>query len=220
MRNVKLLIIIVLINNFFFLSAQKKFNLELAPGFSLTPPLPLTISREGEEKMQLWAHYRTKSFTLPIYYSIRAGLSGPEKGWEVELNHHKIYLKNTPDNIERFSVSHGYNHLLINRTMKLNRFSQRIGAGVVIAHPECIIDGVQLNETLGMFGDGYYLAGVAAVYGIYKSFDINRFLYISLTSFCTGAWARVKVPSGHADVPMIALHFQVAPGIKIPFKKE
>jgi hypothetical protein len=197
--------------------AQKSLYFEFAPGISLVPPLPLKISLE-DEKIELWAHYKTRSFDLPFYYSIRAGISGEKSGWEVELNHHKVYLKNKPEAIERFSISHGYNHLLVSRTRKLAKLSDRIGIGVVIAHPESIIYGKQLNETKGLFNDGYYLAGPAAVYGVYKVLDINRFLQISFTAFGTAAWAWVKVAEGHASVPMVALHLQIAPGIKVPLR--
>jgi len=213
--------ILVVIFVFQFLSgfSQKQFHFEFASGMSYVPPLPLTVSQEGYERIQLWARYKTASFKLPLYYSVRLGWSQNNKGWEAEMNHLKVYLKNNPETIERFSISHGYNQIFVNRVRHYSSFSGRTGAGVVIAHPENTIREKQLDENRGIFGNGYYLAGPAFLIGLFRKAEIGPHFYVSFSGSVTAAWAWVKVSDGHASVPVCAFQIQIAPGLEIHQKE-
>lgn len=198
---------------------QRIFYLELAPGISYVPPMLLSVDQEGEERIFLWARYETASFKPPLYYSVRLGQTRNGKGWEAEMNHLKIYLKNTTREISRFSISHGYNQLFVNRLMYKGKVPVRVGAGVVIAHPENTIRGNMLEETGGIFGNGYYLAGPAILAGVRHRVNLTGWLFLSFSGNVTAAWASVKVSEGRASVPVVALQLQVAPGICTSFRK-
>lgn len=194
----------------------RRYFLEVAPGLSWVPPVPLTIRQEGFEKISLWAHYRTASFRLPLYYSIRMGFIDDGQGWEAEMNHLKVYLENRPPEVERFSVSHGYNQLLVNRLFRRGALDWRVGAGVVVAHPESVVRGRRQDERGGLFNNGYYLAGPVLLGGISRRLVVSSWFTLHFSGSVTAALARVKVSEGHATVPVAALQLQVAPGITLP----
>lgn len=196
---------------------QPCYHLELASGVSFVPPIPLVISQEGYHSVSLWARYETASFKLPLYYSVRIGQTREGKGWETEMNHLKIFLKNTTEEISRFSISHGYNQLLVNRLAFIGKLPVRVGTGVVLAHPESTVRGKKLDETRGILGKGYYLAGPAILAGVRHQMNLAEWLYLSFTGNITAAWATVKVSDGRASVPVVAFQLQVAPGIRKTF---
>src|SRR5688500_9990826 len=64
------------------------------------------------------ADYETRSFEGPLYYTVLTG-SGR---WDVELIHQKIYLQNPAGDVYSFSVSHGYNFILLNHGWRIGDF--------------------------------------------------------------------------------------------------
>lgn len=136
-----LLLLIYAVND-----AQTRWHINLTPGLSYVPPVPLSIKQENQETINLWAKYESAPLKLPPYYSVRLGFSKEGKGWEVEMNHLKVYLKNKPNEIGRFSISHGYNQILINRIFKTDRLNSKAGLGIVAAHPENSVRGHTLND--------------------------------------------------------------------------
>jgi len=210
---------VVLLLHPFITNAQENIRLEFAPGFSYVAPMPLKISQEGYPDIKMLAHYSTASFKLPIYYSVRAGLSKGNGGWEAEMNHLKIQLKNNPEEIEHFSVSHGYNQIFFSRVRHFENISGRIGIGMVVAHPESIIRGKMLEQSKKFFYKGYSLAGPAFMMGLFKEIETGKYFYFSFSGSVSAAWARIPVSDGYASVPVIAFHLQVAPGITVRIKK-
>lgn len=201
-------------------TSGRRYFLEVAPGLSWVPPVPLTIQQEGYEKISLWARYRTASFSLPLYYSVRMGFIDGGQGWEAEMNHLKVYLENTSPEVERFSVSHGYNQLLVNRLFRRRALDWRVGVGVVVAHPESVVRGRRQDERGGLFNNGYYLAGPVLLGGISRRLVVSSWFTLHFSGSVTAALARVKVSEGHATVPVAALQLQVAPGITLPALKQ
>lgn len=201
-------------------TSGRRYFLEVAPGFSWVPPVPLSIRQEGYDRIFLWARYHTASFKLPLYYSVRMGFMAGGQGWEAEMNHLKVYLENTPPEVERFSVSHGYNQLLVNRLFHRGGLDWRVGAGVVVAHPESVVRGRRQDERGGLFNNGYYLAGPVLLGGISRRLVVSSWFTLHFSGSVTAALARVKVSEGHATVPVAALQLQVAPGITLPALKQ
>jgi hypothetical protein len=125
----------------------------------------------------------------------------------VELVHHKLFLENPPPEVERFSVSHGYNLLLVGHGRETSRgLWARAGAGAVIAHPENTVRGLTLREDQGPFRLGYHLAGAAISAGLEGRLGLGDRLGLFLGGRLTGAYARVPVAGGHASVPNLAFH--------------
>src|SRR5688500_18397402 len=96
------LLLILLLNGSF---AYAGWHIEGAVGFVHNFSTGLKI-----DAFTIDADYETRSFDRPLYYSVRAG-STP---WDVELIHQKIYLQNPAGEVQAFSVSHGYNLILLN----------------------------------------------------------------------------------------------------------
>ena len=196
--------------------AQEKrcWQLELLPGIAVVPPLPLTIHQTGHPSLHITAQYQTKSLQLPPYYSYRITTLKANKGWSLEMNHLKIYLKNTSPEIEQFSVSHGYNQVFLNRHCVKDRLTWLMGAGAVIGHPESTIRGRQFQEKRGLFNAGYYLAGIA-IQGAMQYYLIQTTpLTLPLEAKVSVGYGQVPIAGGHAHVPIIAFHLLCGLGLR------
>jgi hypothetical protein len=198
--------------------AQTKWFVNFTPGLSYVPPVPLIIIQNNFDPIKLWANYESAPLKLPPYYSYRLGFITDEQGWELEMNHLKVYLKNMPGEIDRFSISHGYNQLIINRINKRRSLHTKFGLGVVLAHPENTVRGFTLDEYKGIFGRGYYLRGPVIQYGAYRDIPLGRYFYILTEARISAAYARIPVVNGHAHAPVVALHLQIGPGLWIKTK--
>jgi len=93
----------------------------------------------------------TRPFEDAPYFSARIRWGGHEIEWV----HDKIYLKEDLPGIEGFNVSDGYNLLLYNVPQVWGGIEARIGLGVVVAHPEGIIDG----HYIGSLGSASWRTG-------------------------------------------------------------
>lgn len=213
MKNFCLILSLLFISLFSF--GQKSWYLNFTPGINYVPPMPLVINQSGFMPVSFWANYETAPLKSPLYYSVRLGFQKESKGWEAELAHLKIYLKNKPGEIQRFSVSHGYNQFFINRARLAGKFGTKTGVGVVIAHPENTVRDLTLNEKNGIFSRGYYLAGPAVQYGFFKEFYISSRIYLLVETSLSIAYANVPVANGRAHVPVLGLHIQAGPGYLI-----
>jgi len=210
----RVIILVMLMCSFTTIHSKTRFHLNVTPGLSYVPPVPLSILQDNHETLSLWARYESAPLKLPPYYSVRFGFKREEAGWEIEMNHLKIYLKNKPDEVDRFSVSHGYNQILVNRIGKTGKFNSKTGIGLVAAHPENTIRGQTLNEKLGFFNDGYYLTGPVVQYGVFREIPLGNYFYILGEARISAAYARIPVVNGKAHTPVVALHLQIGPGVR------
>ena len=206
---------IFLIIAFFFAvkeaASQHKIQLEVQGGTTINFRSPLKIERAGYETYTIHARYKTHSFKSPYYYVVYLGLWNKDKtAWGLRFTHQKIILQNPNESLTHFEISHGYNMLVLTRTWNNKWFMWHAGAGVVIAHPESIIDGVGFVGK----GKGYYLSGVAAEAGIGKHFDITKWLYATTETKFSAGWARVPINGGHATAPNEAFHFAGGLGLR------
>ena len=83
---------------------------------------PLLIKQDGFEDIKLNAKYYSEPLIFPIYGAIQISRWADNKLWELETLHHKLYLENKPDNVQQFSISHGFNLVSI----KITETSERI----------------------------------------------------------------------------------------------
>jgi hypothetical protein len=158
----------------------------LGTAHTMSAPLSLVQPAAGTEITLASVDYRGQSFTPPFYYGSRLSYFPKPSSWmgiEAEFIHLKAYAetdgttlaagthRGTPVRdhlpigavVERLSISHGLNLILVNgvlrRTLRRDRQGQmqligRIGAGPTIPHAESAIDGVAY--------EGYELGAVAA----------------------------------------------------------
>lgn len=188
------------------LAAEVDWTFEFFVGVSFNFPAPLTIRQFREPDIRINARYDSKSFERPIYYGWRIGNWRGDNGWELELVHHKLYLANMPDNVQVFSISHGFNLLTANRSRERGGVVERLGAGVVIAHPETTVRGKRFSEDGGFFNRGYFLSGPTVQASAGKPIRIREDLFAPAEGKLSASFARIPVADGNADVANVAVH--------------
>ena len=203
--------------------AQPPLSLEAFSGCHLNIPTPLTIKQEGEEVIKVkWARYESACWSGSPYFALRAGLWKNGKAWELELVHEKIILKNKPKDVQHFQVSHGYNLILVNRAWRLHEYYDltcRVGAGIILAHPETIVR----NKKRGYgeyFPKGDYISGPTAQVAVGKRFRFWKGLFGVLEAKFTASYAfYVPIADGYAVVPNLAIHGLFGIGYELGSKR-
>lgn len=173
-------------------------------------PTRLVIRQQGHEDIRLTADWETRPFSEVPYYDIRVA-RGP---WEIELIHHKLYLANLPAGVTMFEITHGYNYILANRTLVLFGVGVRGGAGFILAHPESEVRGRRHDEHGGILWTGWYVAGPAAQLALSERIPFQRRMFLDIETKLTGAWTRVPIAGGSADVPNLAAHGLIGIGFR------
>lgn len=199
---------------FSILQAQTVWYFEFMPGAGLALPSQLYVRQAGQPGLKFRTSWKTESFKLPLYYSYRLSRYKNGKGWELEMNHLKLRAKELPSEIGNFSITHGFNHIWVNRGWDRPHFSLKTGAGIVLAHPENTVRGMPLNEKKGIGGSGYYISGPTIHAGIQRHIQLSKHWFLPVEAKISLAFARVPVSGGHADVPVAAIHLQAGLGIR------
>ena len=165
----------------------------------------LVIEQDGEEDLDVTAHYQTRPFTSGApYYSLRLGYWKGDSAWELETHHHLVTLVDGPPEVEEFKITHGYNLNTLNRAWLINGLIWRVGAGVVITHPESVVRGKTFRDEGGY--EGFHLSGVCGQLSLEKRLPLWGGLFVYLEGKFTAAWAKVPIADGDATVPNYALH--------------
>lgn len=192
--------------------AEGSYSFEVFWGTQFNIPTPLTIKQRGEETIKVdWAKYESDAWTWfnSPYYSWRIGLWEKDKAWELELVHEKIILKNKPKDVQHFEISHGYNLITINRAWRLSEYHDliwRIGAGIVLTHPETTVRHKEKGYGED-FPKGFYISGPTAQIAVGKRINIWRGLFGVLEAKFTASYAtHVPIADGYAEVPNAAIH--------------
>lgn len=214
---------LIVIASFLFFSlsallAQSRWSFELHGGEVYNLPMPLTIRQQGYPDLKLTARYSSESLILPIYVDSRLIRWQDGKSWELEFLHHKLYLDNTTSEIQKFSISHGFNMIMVNRGFDRKSFHYRAGAGIVITHPESVIRGQTFGDSTNDWDLGYFVSGPVVNLSAGKHFRINKRFYLNAEAKTTLAYVNVKVAGGNADVYNIAFHLIL--GIGVDFAKQ
>jgi hypothetical protein len=94
---------------------------------------------------------------------------------ELELVHHKLHIDHPRPPVEHFEVSHGYNLAYMNMARPANGFVVRLGAGLVIAHPEGRIAGLRVGGSRRtLLRGGYHIAGGSFQLGLGRRYAFAR----------------------------------------------
>ena len=194
--------------------AQDSWTFEGFLGAAYNFDSPLTVRQRNFPALELDARYDTRAFEPPLYYALRVSHWSQDRGWDVELIHHKLYLRDPPPEIEAFAVSHGNNLLLAGRVWSRSALISRIGIGAAIAHPENTVRGRTLSEERGFLGTGYYLAGPAVTASIGAELPTRTRWFLSVGLKGSYSWARVPVADGRADVQNVAIHGLIGGGYR------
>lgn len=187
-------------------TAQDFWCVEMLGGSAYSIATPLTIHQSGSDDIEVTAQYATHSFQSPLYYAIRLGRWKDTRAWEIELVHLKLDLTNKPSEVQHFEISHGYNLIMVNRVWMPKSSIFRLGAGVVIAHPENTVRKKSLDEHRGILNAGYYLAGPTVQAAVGKRFSVTPHLFVTIEGKVTGSYASIPVADGEASVPNASIH--------------
>lgn len=202
----KIAISILLFLSSSVLLSQEKSNwtIEAHGGFPINIPLPLTIKQSNYSDINLTAHFYSEPFTPPVFWVYRISKWKNDKAWELEMIHQKLYLKNTTPEIDYFSITHGYNMLMINRGFKFNMFNEkkfiaRLGVGFVIPHAENKIRGKELPQGDSYFS-GYTIGGPVINIALAKQFKLSNRFYFNTEVKNNTSYAVVPIVDGKAYV--------------------
>jgi hypothetical protein len=168
----------------------------------------VTIRQDGFQDLRFDANWETKPFTDPPYYSVRLGRWSRRGGWELEMNHHKLYLRNPPPEVEHLEVSHGYNLVTVNRAWDLGPVLVRAGAGPVVAHVEGSVRGRSFGTS------GYRWTGPALQVGVERRLALRERWLLGIEGKISAARAVIPVQGGELDAPNVAGHLLVSLGYR------
>ena len=201
--------------------ARDGWHFLYAHGMSESAPSTLKLHLK-DEVITKDAEWSGNSFRDSLYYVARLENWKGNKAWEVEWIHHKIYLKNIDSRIRNFSVSDGFNMLMFNRAVEFKpKRIARIGAGILVGHPDVIVDDRERFYLKGGIG-GAYIAGIASQVGLEYRFLRTKHHFMSLDSKLSLAYmARLPISEDsdeYASGVNVALHLSLAVGSNPPEK--
>lgn len=206
--------------------AQKAdWSFELHGGLPYNIPAPLIIKQNNEAPLRFNARFSSEPMVSPYYWVWRISRFQDHKSWEFEAIHHKLYLDNKPSEVESFGISHGYNIFTINRSFKKLAFQKysyilRLGAGVVLSHPENKIRDKALSSDGSVFDLGYYFTGPVLNISAAKRFYIFKRLFVNTEIKFNPSVSKVPIVDGHAIVWNLPVAFAFGLGIDFIKRKK
>jgi hypothetical protein len=175
----------------------------------------LILHSDGQTRVYQ-AKYEAKPFSDFPYWSLRSDYWLGENAFGLELVHHKVYLKNTNDYLNSFSVSDGYNLIYLNYGRRLKKsIIVRAGFGVIFGNPDVRIKGREryLHRHLKGMHFGGYTTQISVERWVYE----NQNMFVNVETKLTHSTAKLPVStdrSEYAIVPDTAIHFNVGFGTK------
>jgi hypothetical protein len=191
--------------------ARAQHSAELLLGGPLNAPASLSIEQDGENSIELDAEYETRPFEFPLYYAWRIARDEGNGRWELQFIHHKLYLENKTDEVQRFEITHGLNIVTLNRSFQVGPLEGRLGVGTVLAHADSRIRGRTPGDR-GILDSGYEIAGPAIVAGAGKRMALSESITGLLEAQVSLARAVVTVAGGRAETGNVALHLFLGVG--------
>ena len=180
---------------------------------------PLVIKQEDFPILNFSAKYATRPLAGPPYYEFHFVRWSKQKGWGLKITHHKLYLQNNPPEVQRFTITDGYNLLTVTRQWKMGGLIYHIGGGAVLTHPESMIRERRFSETKGFLHSGYHLSGPVGEVAVEKRVHLSRRLMLSFEGRGTVSYVKVPVAGGYARTSNVALHGLAGLGYKLYGKK-
>jgi len=212
MARITVIVLLVTLNSL-CLQGQVKWSFELHGGGAYSVPMPLTIHQQGYPTIKLMACFETEAFTPPVYWDWRITRWNNNRGWEFEAIHHKLYLNNTDDEVQKFNISHGFNILTINRCYQEEMFRYRVGLGVVLTHPESKIRNKEFGDSSDSWDMGYYISGPIVNFAIGKPVKLFNKMYFNIEAKSTLSYTYIKINDGYANLFNVSFHLVAGFGV-------
>jgi hypothetical protein len=218
MKRISLVVSFILVFMYPLIIEASTYSFEVFLGEQFNLPTPLTIKQKGEETIRLQgASYDSEAWTgfNSPYYALRIGRWKQGRAWEIELVHQKLILEDKIEEVQDFEISHGYNLITINRAWRLRKYYDliwRIGAGIVLTHPETMVRGKGRGYGES-FPNGFYISGPTSQLALGKRVYIWKGFFGVLEAKLTASYAmHVPIADGHAEVPNVAFHYLIGIG--------
>ncbi len=186
-----------------------RYSFELSSGMAHNVGTSFEVEQQGFDILRFDASYSAESLKVPWYWAMRLSRSTAQGEWSVELMHHKVLLDSPPPEIQSFSISHGFNVVTVQRAWPWRGFLGRVGAGVVVAHPESQVRNLRRSETQGFLGTGYYLRGPVATLAVGRRVPLSSWLSVSLEGRMHAAPMSVPIAGGTARFNSFVFHLLV-----------
>jgi hypothetical protein len=177
-------------------------------GMALNLPTTLSFHHDDLGRFDHAARWETRPLDQPFYWAARVRWQRAVDGFELQLLHHKLYLRNNPPGVDHFEVTHGFNLLTVNYLRRTRPVQLRGGLGVVIPDTESIVQGQHRD-------DGYSVAGPALLVGAGWEHALGRYVLLAAEAQFAAGWATVGIDGGDARVRSLALHLLVGVGIRL-----
>ncbi len=200
---------------FLCIGQSRSWEVAVAGGAVQNFKTPLRIQQHDFETIRLDARYRTEPFNPPVYYDIRVSTWKEAKGWKVKFTHHKLILRNRPPEVQRFSITDGFNLLTLNRMWNYKGLTWSAGGGIVITHPESTIRNRPFPENRGILNKGYYVSGPTLEAAVAKRYYFANRWFVLGEGRVTASYVQVPVTDGEAHVTNVALHALLGLGFKL-----
>lgn len=213
-------ILLLVLLPLFSLGQGRSWEVGIAGGAVHNFRTPLRIQQTDAAPIHLKASYGTEPFTPPVYYDVRLSSWKEKKGWELKFTHHKLILRNKPPEVQRFSITDGFNLLTLNRVWQIKGLSWSAGAGVVITHPESTIRNRPFPENRGILNAGYYVSGPTVEAAVAKRIYFTNRWFAFCEGRATASYVQVPIADGHARVSNAAIHLLVGTGMRLNKKSE
>lgn len=189
---------------------KPSWSIDLLVGNAYDASSRTRIEHAALGNVSLGGDYETRGLESPLHYAWRISQWKDTRAWELQLLHHKIFLRNRPTGVAALSVSHGFNIVTLNRAVEHRGWRMRAGLGPVITHAEARI--------LGSSYDGpYEIAGAAALLGIGRSIELGHHFHLLGEVSATYGYVRAH-PNGEPDLTLTirnpALHAQIGLGYR------
>jgi hypothetical protein len=149
-----------------------------------------------------------------LYFDLRVSREVKTKQFSVEVIHHKFYLENPPEGVQHFEVSHGYNIVIINYGKKIKEFVYRAGGGIVLAHGESMVRGLEYPSKPGFDPWNYHIAGPAINLSVSRPFVIRKNFFLNTEFKINAAAGRVPIVNGYAKTRMVIFQLCIGPGFR------
>lgn len=195
------------------LYSQKSWTVELHAGIEKSTRMPLTIYQEGFPDIRIGkADYESRALKFPLYYDLRISKWWKEKAVQLEVIHHKFFLKNPTPEVEHFEMTHGFNAITINYGKLFRRYAWSAGAGSVLLHAENTVRGLSLPSSTGFDAGRYRLTGLVIQSGIGRRIYLNGKLFVNVEFKTTWGFVKAPVVLGHARANVLVFQLVVGPG--------
>lgn len=194
--------------------AQTTFELYLGDAYNV--PLPVSITQHNSPDLKFTGHFRTDPWEDTWYYQARLGLWKGNRGWLVEMLHHKLYLDDDhphPDEVDRFDITNGFTMVGLSRGWRFGQTTLAAGGALVIAYPITTVRG-RRNGNEGLAG--YKISGLTTILTANQRLPIGKRFFLAAESRVSLSYARIPINGGHASVPNVALHLHLGAGAIFP----